>query len=95
MAPPVTPAVPNIFNPSVGPLSDGLDIFPVVLDLSPTALLILTILTGIFIAAVSVVLVYHWRRFPFEHETFRTAERVYFAGTFVFLAVAVIGILIS
>ena len=72
-----------------------MNIFPIVLDFSPLALVIVTMLAGIFIAAVSVILVYHWRRFPFEHEIFRTVERVYFAGVILFLAVSVFGILFA
>ncbi|MCC6934097.1 MAG: hypothetical protein IT406_00150 [Candidatus Yanofskybacteria bacterium] len=62
------------------------------LEISPLSLVVLTLLAGIFVAAMSVVLVYHWRRFPFEHETFRRAERVYLFGVVVFLAMAVAGI---
>ncbi len=53
------------------------------------------LLVGIFTAAATVMLVYHWRRFPFEHDTFRTAERVYLLGTVVLMAVAVAGLLLS
>lgn len=95
MALPAPSSVPQFSNPLSGAFSGNLDIFPIVLDFSPLALLIVTMLAGIFIAVVSVVLLYHWRRFPFEYETFKRAERVYLFGTVVFLAIAVVGILAS
>lgn len=73
----------------------SLGTFPLHVETSPLALVVLTMLAGIFAAAVSVILVYHWRRFPFEHETFQTAERIYLFGVVVFLAISVIGILIA
>jgi hypothetical protein len=79
-----------------GIFSDGTDAWaslPLTLDISPLVLVVLTSLVGVFIAAISVILVYHWRRFPFEHETFIGAERVYMAGVVILLMVAVIGIL--
>jgi len=90
-----TPSIPQFNNPVAGALGNAVPSLPIVLDVSPLALLVLTMLVGIFIAAVSVVLIYHWRRFPFEHDTFRTAERIYLAGTLLLLAVAVVGILMS
>jgi len=90
-----TPPVPQLTNGALPDLSGSLASLPVQLELSPIALLVLTLLVGIFVAAISVVLVYHWRRFPFEHDTFRTAERLYLAGVIVLLAVSVAGILIS
>ena len=56
---------------------------------------VFTILVGIFIAAVTVVLIYHWRRFPFEHEIFQSAERMYLSGVVFLLALAVLGIFIA
>jgi hypothetical protein len=62
---------------------------------SPLVLVVLTMLVGIFVAALSVMLVYHWRRFPFEQGIFLTVERIYFAGVFVLTSVAVLGVLLS
>ena len=73
---------------------DKLFSLPLTLEFSLPALLVLTMLAGIFTAAIAVILVYHWRRFPFEHDTFRTAEHVYIAGVTAFLTLAVLGILI-
>jgi hypothetical protein len=52
-------------------------------------------LVGILIAALSVMLVYHWRRFPFEHSVFQTAERIYSVGVILLLCAAAFGILIA
>jgi len=65
------------------------------LAVSPLVLVVLTMLVGIFVAAMTVMLVYHWRRFPFEHDVFRLAERVYMIGVVLLLAAAVAGILLS
>lgn len=66
---------------------------PIQLEVSPVVLAVLLALVGVFVAIVSVVLMYHWRRFPFEHDTFRWAERIYLAGTAVLLGLAVLGVL--
>jgi hypothetical protein len=66
---------------------------PVRVVVSPLALGVILALVGILTAVVSVVLIYHWRRFPFEHDAFRRAEFFYLAGLVVFLGVAVIGTL--
>jgi hypothetical protein len=92
---PAPSGIPQFSNPLSGAFSGSLDIFPIVLDFSPLALVIVTMLAGIFTAAVSVILVYHWRRFPFEQEIFRTVERVYFVGVILLLAVSVFGILLA
>ncbi len=81
--------MPGIFSDGAGAWAS----LPLTLDISPLVLVVLTSLVGIFIAAISVILVYHWRRFPFEHDTFIMAERVYMMGVGVLLAIAVIGIL--
>ncbi len=64
-------------------------------ELSPLVLVSLASLVGVFIAAVTVILLYHWRRFPFEHEIFKTAERVYIGGVIALGAIAGLGILFS
>ena len=87
--------IPQFSNPITSGLSGSLGSFPLHLEATPLALVVLSMLVGIFVAAVSVILVYHWRRFPFEHETFAIAERIYFIGTACLLIIAVVGILIS
>jgi hypothetical protein len=90
-----TPPVPQLNNAVLPDFAGSLATLPIQLEITPLALVVLTLLVGIFVAALSVVLVYHWRRFPFEHDTFRSAERLYLAGVVILLAVAVAGILIS
>lgn len=86
---PIVPAVqaPDLFASWGG--------FPVHIELSPFVLVVLLVLVGVFMAAISVIFVYHWRRFPFERGLFHWVERVYFLGVLVLLAIAVGGILIS
>jgi uncharacterized BrkB/YihY/UPF0761 family membrane protein len=91
----VNTSVPPIGGAGLPDLAGGLTSLPIQIEFSPLILLVLTMLVGIFIAAISVVLIYHWRRFPFEHEIFQTAERVYMFGVVLMLAVAVFGILIA
>ncbi len=69
--------------------------FPVRVELSPLVLAVFLALAGIFVASVTVILIYHWRRFPFEHEVFRWVERVYLLGTLVLLGLALFGILLT
>jgi len=68
---------------------------PIALEVSPLVLAVLLALAGVFVAVVSVVLMYHWRRFPFEHDTFRRAERIYLSGVVLLLGAAVLGVLTS
>ena len=89
------PQVPKFGATAIPDITGSLMSFPVTIEASPLVLAVLTSLAGVFIAIMTVVLVYHWRRFPFEHEIFRTAERIYLGGVAVFLAIAVVGILIS
>jgi len=74
-------------------LITGLGAFPVTVQLSPAVLAVLTALAAVFVAALSVMLVYHWRRFPYEHDLFRRVERLYLVGVAALLAVAVVGII--
>lgn len=68
---------------------------PIHLELSPVVLAALLLPVGIFVAVLSVMLIYHWRRFPFEHDLFRWVERIYLLGVFCLLAVAILGIIFS
>jgi len=56
---------------------------------------VLLALVGIFVATLSVMLIFHWRRFPFETDLFTRVEHWYLFGVFVFIAAAVVGILIA
>lgn len=87
-----TPTIPAVSGPD---LLTAWAHLPLVAEISPLALAVLLALVGIFVAAVSVVLVYHWRRFPFEYDIFRWAERMYLSGVFALCVVAVAGILIA
>lgn len=90
-----TPLVPQFTQPTLPTFTGSLSSLPIHVESSPLVLVIFTLLVGIFIAAVSVVLIYHWRRFPFEHDLFRAAERFYLAGVAILFTVAVVGILIA
>ncbi len=87
-----TPGIPEVRTPDLLASWAG---FPIYVELSPVVLVVLLLPVGIFVAALSVMLVYHWRRFPFEHDLFRWVERVYLLGVLAFLGVAVIGIVLS
>jgi hypothetical protein len=86
------PVLPSISSPDLLAAWGGL---PVRVELSPTVLAALILPVGIFVAALSVMLVYHWRRFPFEQGLFRWVERVYFLGVAALLAVSVLGIIFA
>lgn len=84
------PEVPAVQSPD---LLASWGSLPVAVEVSPLVLAVLLAIVGVFVAAVSVVLMYHWRRFPFEHATFRWAERIYLLGVTVLLLAAVAGVL--
>jgi len=69
--------------------------FPIPIDISPLVVGIIFVLVGIFVAAISVILIYHWRRFPFEYERFKWVERVYLSGTGALLAIAAASVIAS
>jgi len=91
LATPSVPVIPVPANVKLGALFQ----FPVRITLDPVVLTVLLALVGIFVATLSVMLIYHWRRFPYETDLFARVERWYLAGVFVLLAVAVLGIFIS
>lgn len=93
--PPETPIVPKLTGAGLPDLPGVLTSLPLRIEISQTILLVLVVLVGILVAAISVMLVYHWRRFPFEHALFRTSERVYTAGVILLLCAAAFGILIA
>jgi membrane protein implicated in regulation of membrane protease activity len=78
-----TPAVP------ASDLSAVFGGLPLQFELSPFALIIIMALVLIFFAVVSVVLIYHWRRFPFEHQTFHRVERLYEVVSIILVTLAV------
>ena len=86
------PAIPPVIAPD---LANALGGFPFHFDFSPLAMGIVLALVAIFFAVVTVVLVYHWRRFPFDQEVFDRVERWYFVVSGVLLAVSLIGILFT
>ncbi len=88
---PSVSVVPVPSAPDLGSLWHGM--FNLTLD--PIVLLVLLVLVGIFTAVLSVMLVYHWRRFPFEMDLFRRVEHWYLFGVAVLLAAAVFGIFAS
>ncbi len=90
-----TSPVPQFSTPALPRLWGSLGGFSVQLQISPLVLVVLTMLVGIFVAAMTVMLVYHWRRFPFEHDVFRVAERVYTVGVVILLTMAVVGIFLT
>jgi hypothetical protein len=79
---PTVPVIPQ------SDLAGALGGFPVTLDLSPIALIIVLLLAGLFFATISVIMVYHWRRFPYEKMVFDRVERWYFRVSAVLLAVS-------
>ncbi len=89
-----TPAIPALPTPGIQSFGTALQ-FPLPLTLDPVTLTVVLALVGIFIAALSVVLIYHWRRFQFELELFRRVEHWYLFGVAILLAAAVLGILIA
>ncbi|MBP6885848.1 MAG: hypothetical protein KBC02_01225 [Candidatus Pacebacteria bacterium] len=91
----VSPQLPRITGVPFPDLQSVWTSLPVTVELSPLVLVSLASLVGVFIAAVTVILLYHWRRFPFEHEIFKTAERVYIGGVIALGAIAGLGILFS
>jgi hypothetical protein len=86
------PTVPSIQNPDLLASWGG---FPIRIELTPLVLAVLLVLAGVFVAGLSVMLVYHWRRFPFEHDLFRWVERLYFLGVLVLTGAALAGIILS
>ncbi len=90
-----SPYIPPIAPAGLSDLAGSWATLPLTIDISPLVLVVLTSLVGIFIAAVTVVLVYHWRRFPFEHDIFHRAEYIYVAGLAVFLGLSVLGVLFA
>lgn len=91
----VNTPIPQFSAPVLPHIGGTLGNFSMQLAVSPLVLVVLTMLVGIFVAAMTVMLVYHWRRFPFEHDVFRRAERIYMAGVVVLLVVAVVGIFLT
>ena len=91
----VNTPIPQFSTPVLPHIGGSLGGFSMQLAVSPLVLVVLTMLVGIFVAAMTVMLVYHWRRFPFEHDVFRRAERMYMVGVVLLLAVAVVGILLT
>jgi uncharacterized BrkB/YihY/UPF0761 family membrane protein len=91
----VVPPVPQFTNPVGGIFSGKLASLPIVFVFSPLVLIVLTMLVGIFVAALSVMLIYHWRRFPFEHDVFHRVERIYLTGVALLLVVVVFSILFA
>lgn len=89
------PSVPPIVGAPLPDFAGAVASLPIRIEFSPLILVVLAMLAGIYIAAMSVVLLYHWRRFPFEHAIFLTAERIYLTGVALLLSVVVVGILIS
>jgi tellurite resistance protein TehA-like permease len=86
-----TPTFSPLSLPSLSNLSGN---FPLRLELSPEALLVLFLVAGVFFAAMSVIFVYHWRRFPYEQEIFNRVEVLYFGVASALLAIAFISIFI-
>jgi len=68
---------------------------PLRFDLSPLGLGIVFVLVCILFATVSLVLIYHWRRFPYEQEVFDRVEKIYLIVAAVLMAVSVVAILAS
>jgi H+/Cl- antiporter ClcA len=91
LATPSVPVLPPPSHVSLGSFS-GVS-FHVTFD--PVILTVLLALVGIFVAMLSVMLIYHWRKFPFEQDLFRRVERGYLLGIFVLCTTAVVGILIA
>lgn len=88
-------ATPTVSPVSIQSLSNLFGGFPLQLELSRVALLVLLLLVSVFFAALSVIFVYHWRRFPYEQAVFSRVEHLYFSVSIIFLAVALFGIVLS
>lgn len=88
-----TPTVPVLSSGQSLSFSGLLEHLPISIQLTPVALLMCLVLAGIVVATLSVVLVYHWRRFPFEHDLFRRVERWYWVGVILLIATALAGII--
>ena len=88
----MTPTVPTI----PGSAADGIALMlPIRLELSPLALAVVLVLAAIVFGVMSVIFVYHWRRFPYEQEVFGRVEKLYFVVSLALLAAGLAGILMS
>ena len=63
-------------------------LFPLEVSVSHTLLVALFALSVVFWAVMTVIFLYHWRRFPFGVTTLRWVERGYLgvSGLFILLA---------
>lgn len=60
------------------------------IELAPVGLMIVIMLVSVFFATLSVILIYHWRRFPYEQTVFHRVERLYFLVAFVLLGISIV-----
>jgi len=77
---PMNPTVPGL-----GLLFSG---FPLSSTIPPLALAALFGIAMLYTAGMSVMLIYHWRKYPFERRTLLRAERLYVSGCFLFTVLA-------
>ena len=86
-----TPTVPPANVPELSQIFGGL---PLQVGFSRSALLVVFLLVIVFFAAMSVIFVYHWRRFPYERNVFEMVENLYFTVSVILLLTSLVGILI-
>ena len=62
----------------------------------PSHILVLAFaLVGAFWATMTVIYLYHWRRFPYDKPFLKMGERIYVAGSVVCIVIALGGIIVS
>ena len=65
--------------------------FPLAVSVSPTILALAFALVVAFWAVMTVIYMYHWRRFPYGKEVLRKLERVYLIVSSVIIVLALGG----
>ena len=88
------PEIPG-FVPDIVPDITAVLTFPLHFSIPPHILVLLFAAVVSFWAVMTVIFLYHWRRFPYDKPFLRVGELTFLYGSAVFIVIALGGIVAS
>lgn len=88
------PEIPGII-PDITPDITAILTFPLRFSIPPHILVLVFAVVVSFWAVMTVIFLYHWRKFPYDKPFLKAGEMIYFSGSAVFILIALGGIVAS
>lgn len=90
----MVPEIPGVL-PDITPDIARIFTLPLRFSIPPHILVLVFAVVVAFWAVMTVIFLYHWRKFPYDKPFLKAGEMIYLSGSAVFILIALGGIVAS